>query len=521
MDKPDIKHEFRILAPLNLERRDTRRLQRALERGVESGMLLRGETEGTFAANPVLMIFRRVARKLRKLARESSKAGMPSGLPPETPEEPIHMPVTSTQTQQDILSPAPDQSQNALVVRPIGQNVSHPLIAQAFSKLPPGKLPIVVDYFASTSSRAVSRRTSIPKSTVYDSIWAAAARSPTGLQLSRRLQDSAPWGEGNSGRPRILALDAGFMGKKKRRQFVYLHVVDVLSHDPLNYFVGRSPDDYRGRSGAKAVETYMASVKRCLIQIRDVLKYQPIVVVMDLDTVLLGIVRDVFCDGKDVSDRCRIVGCFFHLQMAIYRCIPTRQLKISIKAAEKKLKADAHLLSAEKIAERKLEIQTLKNKKKRYEDLREQIEAAALAEDGGTQEERLDELRRVRSVEQDRIDKATQTRNLGENVRDEGDARVIQAIDVLLKHKQYFPPLNVLRGLGVTNRQINWQVPEDGIPPRETGPTNNVCEGAISELKRFWRTHKGYRTVRTFGKLVDLYWFLRRLAPESDGRGSR
>ncbi len=117
--------------------------------------------------------------------------------------------------------------------------------------------------------------------------------------------------------------------------------------------------------------------------------------------------------------------------------------------------------------------------------------------------------------------KATQTRNLGENVRDEGDARVIQAIDVLLKHKQYFPPLNVLRGLGVTNRQINWQVPEDGIPPRETGPTNNVCEGAISELKRFWRTHKGYRTVRTFGKLVDLYWFLRRLAPESDGRGSR
>lgn len=521
MDPPDIKHEFRILAPHNLERRDTRRLQRALDRGVASGMLLRGETEGTFAPNPALVIFRGVSKKLRKIARASGRADMPSGLPHRSPDEPRHEPVTSTQTRQEMLSLAPDQSQNALVGHPVGQNASHPLIVQAFRKLPPGKLPIVVDYFASTSARAVSTRTSIPKSTVYDSIWAAAARSPTGLQLSRMLQESAPWGKGNGGKPRVLALDAGFFGKKKRRQFVYLHVVDVLSHDPLNYFVGRSPDDYRGRSGAKAVETYMASVKRCLIQIRDVLKYQPIVVVMDLDTLLLGIVRDVFCDGKDVSDKCRIVGCFFHLQMAIYRCIPTRQLKISIKAAQKRLKANAHLLSAEEIAERKLEIQALKNKKKRYEDLREQIEAAALADDEGTQEERLDGLRRLQSDEQNKIDAAARARNLGENVRDEGDARVIQAIDVLLKHKQYFPPLNVLRGLGVTNRQINWEVPEDGVPPRETGPTNNVCEGAISELKRFWRTHKGYRTVRTFGKLVDLYWFLNRLPPERDGRGSQ
>lgn len=512
MEQREINYVFYGIKTKKLGR-SKGKAHRAVLKCLSDGRLVSGPSN-TYVANPSEEVLGRVAAVLRRPPRQgpgaldNDETGVVGATP--LPSDDAQTRLHETAGTHDVQSVANLFQENRL---------TGTLLVQQAPGWEPGRkkperkaspLSLIDDYFLSMSSRAVSRRSGIPKSTVWDRIKREANSAPKGIQLSKRFARQAPWGqEAGVPRPKVLALDAAFFGHKplnrlrdgrkaNHKQFVYTHIVDVLSHDPLDYFVARSYDDLRGRSSKGAKKSYKRQLYNHLKEIaapskghRDTLGIQPQVVVTDLDKIFISVVRKVFFRGrKDL--RGRIVGCYFHFKQDLNTKLPTLNLArdIANRARER-----TTLDSPWEVQEKKQRLLSQRTKLKRYYDLKDQLNRVVLAEDAATQMAYLNNLRRVKQREAKKGNKK--------------DKRVITAIDYVLTNIDYFPPIEELRRLGVTNRQINWAKPEAN--ERETGPTNNVCESHMSLLKRFWKSRKGgFRSVRSFGKMVDYYWYLYR-----------
>ena len=388
---------------------------------------------------------------------------------------------------------------------------------------------MIEGYLLTNSTRDLARATGDPKSTVWYQVTKEAKNAPSGIELSAALKRRMPWGE-NSGSVKVLALDAGYFGhwKKKRgrkagRAFVYTHIVDLRTHDPLAYLVARAPDSSRREGNVTKDTPYTRQLKRVLRKVRDVLGYTPTVVVSDLDKSLMKVVSQVFFNGrKGTACGYRFVGCYFHFRKDVYSKLPTRALSTTISNKKHDLRRKMHRLSSEELARIRHEIMSLQSRKRRYEELRTKIAEAVCAESEASRAALVEALRGEMRDEKRKLEKARARKksSIGhDDASGHGDPRVVSAISFLLKNLRFFPPLEVLRRLEITNLQINTTT---GGGREETGPTNNVCENAIGQVRRFWNTRKGFRSVKTFQNMVNFFWSQKRMNPNSteDGEGS-
>lgn len=139
------------------------------------------------------------------------------------------------------------------------------------------------------------KRSEFPKTTLHRKIRKLAQSCPSWEEQLKARKERNIWGS-------IMGIDTTVL-KVKGAMFIYIHVVDVASSDPLAYDLCEKED--------------AATVEPILRRLKD-LGYEPKVVVSDLAPELLTAVKRVFPDAG-------IQGCVYHLIRLLDRELPTRK----------------------------------------------------------------------------------------------------------------------------------------------------------------------------------------------------
>jgi transposase-like protein len=149
--------------------------------------------------------------------------------------------------------------------------------------------------FKSLNAVLENKDLGISKSTLHRRIIEEAKNSPDWGELYKAMKERSGWGF-------VMGIDTSGL-KISGKNYVYLHIADVTSHDPLAYAVCENED--------------VATVEPILLQLRN-LGYRPRIVVTDLAPELIASIRRVF--------PCAIIqGCVFHVLLWLDKELPTKK----------------------------------------------------------------------------------------------------------------------------------------------------------------------------------------------------
>jgi transposase-like protein len=140
-----------------------------------------------------------------------------------------------------------------------------------------------------------TKKLGISRTTLYRRIRGQAKGCPDWYELLEMVKGQRNWGS-------VIGIDTTCL-KIRGVHYVYLHVADVTSGDPLVYTICGKED--------------AATIEPVLRQLKD-LGYSPQIVVSDLAPELLISVKNVFPNAE-------IQGCIFHVTMWLDKELPTRK----------------------------------------------------------------------------------------------------------------------------------------------------------------------------------------------------
>lgn len=135
----------------------------------------------------------------------------------------------------------------------------------------------------------------VSRTTLFRRIGELAKDAPDWRELLKAKKGQSDWGF-------IMGIDTSGL-KIRGANYVYLHVADVTSGDPLAYTIIRKED--------------AATIEPILLQLKN-LGYSPRIVVTDLAPELLTSIKDVFPNAI-------IQGCIFHVALWLEKELPTRK----------------------------------------------------------------------------------------------------------------------------------------------------------------------------------------------------
>lgn len=162
-------------------------------------------------------------------------------------------------------------------------------------RLPPGIAEEYLLEFKSLKAVLANKDLGISKTTLHRRIIEEAKNSPDWDELSKVMKEQSGWGF-------VMGIDTSGL-KIRGKNYVYLHIADAASHDPLAYAVCEKED--------------VATVEPILLRLRN-LGYRPRIVVTDLAPELTASIRRVF--------PCAIIqGCVFHLLRRLNKKLPTKK----------------------------------------------------------------------------------------------------------------------------------------------------------------------------------------------------
>lgn len=142
---------------------------------------------------------------------------------------------------------------------------------------------------------ATSNGLKISKTTLYRRIREQAKQCPSWEELMEAKKDQENWGS-------VMGIDTTGL-KIRGAAYVYLHIADVMTCDPLAYAVCTGED--------------ATTIERILRKLKD-LGYNPRIVVSDLAPEILISVKKVFPDAI-------IQGCVFHVSLWLNKELPTKK----------------------------------------------------------------------------------------------------------------------------------------------------------------------------------------------------
>ena len=162
-------------------------------------------------------------------------------------------------------------------------------------RLPPDIAEKYLLQFKSLNAVLANKDLGISKSTLHRRIIEEAKTSSDWDELSKVMKEQSGWGF-------VMGIDTSGL-KIRGKNYVYLHIADVTSHDPLAYAVCENED--------------IATVEPILLRLRN-LGYRPRIAVTDLAPELITSIRRVF--------PCAIIqGCVFHALLSLDKELPTRK----------------------------------------------------------------------------------------------------------------------------------------------------------------------------------------------------
>lgn len=151
------------------------------------------------------------------------------------------------------------------------------------------------DVLSLKSLRNTNKNLKLSKTTLHRRIGLQAKQCPGWEGLVQARKGQVNWGS-------VMGMDTTCL-KIRGAAFVYLHVADVISRDPLAYAVC-------DRKDAATIELILRKLKN--------LGYNPRIVVSDLAPEILTSVRDVFSNAM-------LQGCIFHVSLWLNKELPTKK----------------------------------------------------------------------------------------------------------------------------------------------------------------------------------------------------
>ncbi len=162
-------------------------------------------------------------------------------------------------------------------------------------RLPPGIAEKYLLEFKSLDAVLANKDLGISKTTLHRRIIEEAKNSPDWDELSKVMKEQSDSGF-------VMGIDTSGL-KIRGKNYVYLHIADATSHDPLAYAVCENED--------------IATVEPILLRLRN-LGYRPRIAVTDLAPELIASIRRVF-------PLAIIQGCVFHVLRRLNKELPTKK----------------------------------------------------------------------------------------------------------------------------------------------------------------------------------------------------
>jgi transposase-like protein len=160
-------------------------------------------------------------------------------------------------------------------------------------RLPPGIAGKYLLEFRSLDAVLENKDLGISRSTLHRRIIEEAKNAPDWGELYKVKKEQRGGGF-------VMGIDTSGL-KIRGKNYVYLHIADAVSHDPLAYAVCEKED--------------VATVEPILLRLRN-LGYRPRIAVTDLAPELISSIRRVF--------PCAVIqGCVFHLVRRLNKQLPT------------------------------------------------------------------------------------------------------------------------------------------------------------------------------------------------------
>ena len=294
------------------------------------------------------------------------------------------------------------------------------------------------------SFRSMAESLGLKKSRIYYMTRKDAAKAPSGIELSDRMKHLGLWGSASS-------IDTTSL-KIKGEEYNYIHCIDVISGDPLDYVISKHKD----------APTVIARLR----EIRYGLNYVPKLAVLDLAAELILGVKTVF-------PTIPIQGCLVHLERDLNKKLPTKRVRLARKETKGMTTlfqfVGAGLLKGDEGKEQKLEV---------WEEAKRKILAVAYAKDEKARQRLLRELRIFYST---------------------SDRTVKRVIDGFLDNLSYYHTGEELLRLGLSEQKI--------LKLHST----NICENHIGQVVHLWAIHRGFKSLEAAKSFFNYYWFTKRM----------
>jgi hypothetical protein len=294
------------------------------------------------------------------------------------------------------------------------------------------------------SFRSMAEAFGLKKSRIYYMTRKDAAKAPSGIELSNRMKHLGLWGS-------VFSIDTTSL-KIKGKEYNYIHCVDVISGDPLDYVISEHKD--------------APTVIGRLREIRYGLNYVPRLAVLDLaPELILGV--------KTVFPTIPIQGCLVHLERDLNKKLPTKRVQRLARAEMKGMTTLLQFLGSglpqrDEGKEQKLQV---------WEEAKRKILAVAYARDERARRRLLWELRIFYST---------------------SDYTVQRVIDGFLNNLCYYHTAEELLRLGLSEQEI-----------RKLHSTN-LCENHIGQVVHLWVIHRGFKSLEAAKSFLNYYWFTKR-----------